>query len=45
LEIIVCFTIKDLLNPTVFMKYLRCKYYFVNVDNNKKKKNKKKENE
>jgi len=42
LEIIVCFTVKDLLNPTMFMKYLRCKYYFVNVDNKKKKK---KENE
>ena len=42
LEIIVCFIIKYLLNPTTCMKYLHCKYYFVNISNKKKKK---KENE
>ncbi|MDP7580654.1 MAG: TM0106 family RecB-like putative nuclease [Nitrospinota bacterium] len=29
---------KYLLNPTMFMKYLNCKYYIVNVDNGEKRK-------
>lgn len=29
---------EELLNPTMFMKYLNCKYYIVNVANKKKKK-------
>jgi hypothetical protein len=39
---IACFAKKDLIAFTMFMKYLRCKYYFIKVDNKKKKK---KENE
>ena len=34
---IACFEIKDLLGFTMFMKYLRCKYYFINVGNKNKK--------
>ena len=34
---IACFATKDLLAFTMFMKYLRCKYYFINVGNKNKK--------